>query len=151
MATLYYTIRGTHEPSKVELRAIASRPEFEFQIEGFTEKAFQVVILQLTDEICDRKNFIQLLYDLASWCLNQVRSGYKPVCTWFLKIVSVRISMCVCVCACVCVCVRACVRACVRVCVRACASTHNFEIIIIITSTSDLQPSTAIANQLPGH
>ena len=24
-------------------------------------------------------------------------------------------------------------------------------IIIIITSTSDLQPSTAIANQLPGH
>ena len=58
---MYYTIRGTHEPSKVELRAIASRPEFEFQIEGFTEKAFQVMILQLTDENCDRKNFYTII------------------------------------------------------------------------------------------
>ena len=60
-------IRGTHDVSQVELEAIASRPEFVFQIEGFTEEAFQAVILLLTDELCDRKNFILLLYYLASW------------------------------------------------------------------------------------
>ena len=50
-------IRGSHALSREELDAIASRPEFVFEIEDFTEEAFQAVTLQLTDEICTRKNF----------------------------------------------------------------------------------------------
>ena len=37
--------------------------------------------------------------------LNQVHTGHRLACAWFLKIVSVRISVCVCVCVLVCVCV----------------------------------------------
>ena len=62
-------IRGTQEPSQEELQAIASRPEFVFEIDGFTEEAFQAVILQLTDELCDRKNFYTIIVLLATWFL----------------------------------------------------------------------------------
>ena len=50
-------IRGTHEINLDELHAIASRPQFVFEIEDFTEEAFRNVTLQLTAGICDRKNF----------------------------------------------------------------------------------------------
>ena len=50
---------------------------------------------------------------LISLFLNQASAGHRPVHTWFLKIVSVRMSACVCVCMCVCVCLRACLRVCV--------------------------------------
>ena len=40
---------------------------------------------------------------IANKFLNQVRAGCRPACVWFLKIVSVRTSVCVCVCQCVCV------------------------------------------------
>ena len=50
-------IRGTHEINRDELEAIASRPQFVFEIEDFTEEAFRNVTLQLTTEICARKNF----------------------------------------------------------------------------------------------
>ena len=49
-------IRGTHDINLEELEAIASRPEFVFEIEDFTPEAFQAVALQLVDEICTRKN-----------------------------------------------------------------------------------------------
>ena len=38
--------------------------------------------------------------------LKQARAGQRPVCTWFLKITSVRMYVCVCMCVCGCVCVR---------------------------------------------
>ena len=41
--------------------------------------------------------------------LNQARAGLRPAPAWFLKIVSVQMSVCVFVC--VCVCVRMCVSA----------------------------------------
>ena len=53
-------IKGSHKVSQEELRAIASRPRFVFEIEDFTEEAFQNVTLQLTNEICIRKNFVLL-------------------------------------------------------------------------------------------
>ena len=41
--------------------------------------------------------YIDLLYSF----LNQVHTGHRPVCTWFLTIDPVQIvSMCVCVCVC---------------------------------------------------
>ena len=51
-------IRGSHNINLEELQAIASRPEFVFEIEDFTPEAFQAVTLQLIDEICTRKNFL---------------------------------------------------------------------------------------------
>ena len=48
--------------------------------------------------------------------------GYRLVRAWFLKIVSVRMSVCVYVCLCVCVCVCVCVSVCLSVCVSVCLS-----------------------------
>ena len=54
-------IRGTHAINLEELEAIASRPEFVFEVEDYTPEAFQAVTLQLVDEICTRKNFCVIM------------------------------------------------------------------------------------------
>ena len=56
---------------------------------------------------------IQVNHAFVFWYrrfLNQVCTGRKPAQTWFLKIVSVQMSVCVFVCVCVCVFVCVCVR-----------------------------------------
>ena len=45
--------------------------------------------------------------------LNQAPTGHRPVCTWFLEIIFVQMSVCVCA------------RVCVRVCVRPPANKNN--------------------------
>ena len=65
-------IKGTHRINLEELEAIASRPEFVFEIEAFTPEAFQVVALQLADEICTRKNFCVIMSHIVMFTiLNQ--------------------------------------------------------------------------------
>ena len=53
----------------------------------------------------DRENFGKWSELKLCTFLNQVRTGQRPACAWFLEIVFVQMSVCVCVC----VCVRACV------------------------------------------
>ena len=51
-------IRGQHDVDIEELSHIASRPEFRLEIQNFTLEAFQAVIQQLSEELCNRKDFI---------------------------------------------------------------------------------------------
>ena len=48
-------IRGSHNINFEELEHIASRPGLEFVINNFTEAAFQTVLQELSEEICERK------------------------------------------------------------------------------------------------
>lgn len=48
-------IRGSHNINFDELDYIASRPDFVFETTNFTASAFQVVIRQLAEKICDGK------------------------------------------------------------------------------------------------
>ena len=59
--------------------------------------------------------YIQYMLNASLWrtcLLNQARASLWPACTWFLKTVSVRMSVCVFVCVCVCMCVHVCVCVC---------------------------------------
>ena len=64
--------------------------------------------------------------------LNQVRSGHRPVCAGFLKVVSVRTSICVCVCMCVYVCVCMFVCVCVCVCVYVCVCQAKSKLYLLV-------------------
>ena len=57
-------IRGQHEINLVELDYIASSPEFRFNISDFTQEAFQDVIQQLSEELCNRTYIINLNYSV---------------------------------------------------------------------------------------
>ena len=48
-------IRGINDINFEELEHIASHPELEFLIDDFTEKSFQTVLQQVSEEICERK------------------------------------------------------------------------------------------------
>ena len=46
-------IRAQRDINFVELDAIASHPEFRFEIQGFTQDTFEVVIRLLNEDLCD--------------------------------------------------------------------------------------------------
>ena len=50
-------IEGNNKLNEDELKAIASDPAFVFKIEDFSQEAFQAVIYQINDELCNRKQF----------------------------------------------------------------------------------------------
>ena len=50
-------IEGSHKINEYELKAIASDPAFVFKIEDFSRAAFQAVIFQINEELCDGKQF----------------------------------------------------------------------------------------------
>ena len=47
-------IRGDHDINFEELRHISSRPELRFEIQDFTQDAFQAVMQQLSEQLCTR-------------------------------------------------------------------------------------------------
>ena len=47
-------VRGDHDINFEELDHIASRPELRFEIQSFTQDAFQAVIQELSEQICTR-------------------------------------------------------------------------------------------------
>ena len=50
-------IEGSYKINEDELEAIASRSAFVFNIEEFSQAAFQAVISQINEEVCKRKQF----------------------------------------------------------------------------------------------
>ena len=54
-------IRAQRDINFVELGHIASRPEFRFTISDFTQEAFQDVIQQLSEELCNRTYIVNLI------------------------------------------------------------------------------------------
>ena len=50
-------IEGSHKINEDELEAIASDQAFAFKIEDFTQDAFQAVIFQINEKLCNRKLF----------------------------------------------------------------------------------------------
>ena len=62
----------------------------------------QITTNQLMLHSC---TIVHSLHCLCIHLLNQARTGLWLACAWFLKIVSVRTSVCICVCMCVLICV----------------------------------------------